>query len=594
MDLLLGAVALQSFLTGVNAGPLPRKYAREAPVVDLGYSVYEGVYDADSNINSFKGIRYAAPPLGNKRWAAPSAPETNRTTTIPATEYPPVCPQTGASSETPPEYGFASKLGNEDCLFLNVFAPADAHDLPVFFWIHGGGYALFSSTGLDASEFITTNNNGFVAVVIQYRLGAFGFLAGEDVKQDGVLNAGLLDMNYALKWVQNYIGQFGGDPSRVTIAGESAGGAAVLYQAMAYGGKQEEDLFENIISASPWLPHQYDYNDDVTEKIYDDFAGAAGCSAADDTLRCLREAKSEVLQNASGKVSEAGPFGTFAFVPVTDSTFVQHRPTEQLISKNLRGRRILTGSNANDGIPLSPPTSSTLQAFRDYVDITFPLFSDADKGALEKQYSYEGDDQDTNAENPLFDTSGTSFPTAVNQSSFATGQQQRLFNLFSEYAFHCPSYWIASSFPQAWKYQLSALPAFHGFDLNALWSKDQKIPGQDFIHAFQKIWGNFIINNNPVISVADAKQSKDNATVPAGTDGNIEWPQYSESSPTLLSLNTTGGVPTYLTPAANLKYYVYSDPGVTNAFKVADAAQWEGGRGNRCDWWKVNAAKVPY
>lgn len=90
------------------------------------------------------------------------------------------------------------------------------------------------------------NDNGFISVIIQYRLGAFGFLSSEDVKKGGVLNAGLLDMNFALKWVQQYASKFGGDASRVTIAGESAGGAAVLYQSLAYGGKQKEKLFQNV------------------------------------------------------------------------------------------------------------------------------------------------------------------------------------------------------------------------------------------------------------------------------------------------------------------------------------------------------------
>lgn len=109
----------------------------------------------------------------------------------------------------------------------------------------GGGYGLFSATGLDPTEFMRQNDNGFISVIIQYRLGAFGFLSSEDVKKGGALNAGLLDMNFALQWVQKYASRFGGDPSRVTIAGESAGAAAVLYQSMAYGGKQNDNLFQN-------------------------------------------------------------------------------------------------------------------------------------------------------------------------------------------------------------------------------------------------------------------------------------------------------------------------------------------------------------
>jgi carboxylesterase type B len=398
-------------------------------------------------------------------------------------------------------------------------------------------------------------------------------------------------MNFALQWVQQNIKKFGGDPTRVTIAGESAGAGAVMYQSLAYGGKQDKTLFQNVIAASPWVPYQYNYNDEIPTKVYDDFASAAGCSEAEDTLQCLRDADTVVLQNSSFKVSEAGPFGTFAFLPVTDGTFVQKRPSEQLISKALKGKRILSGNMASEGIPLSPPTAKTLDAFRDYIDITFPNFSDADKAALEKVYSFDGDDEDTNLEDPLFDTSGTSYPTAVNQSAYATGQQQRVFNVFAEYAFDCPSYWLASAFPQGWKYQFSTPPAYHGFDLQAVWSTAKTpAPGRDFIRAFQKIWGNFVVYNTPVISIADAKQSKSNATVPTGTYGNVNWPQW----PALMSLNATGGVPFYVNASANLKYYTYSDPGVTNSFKIADARKWEGGRGSRCDWWKNKAAKVPY
>lgn len=292
-------------------------------------------------------------------------------------------------------------------------------------------------------------------------------------------------------------------------------------------------------------------------------------------------------------VTNAYTLGTFAFLPVTDGDFIKQRPSAQLASKALSGKRILSANLANEGIPLSPPTAKTLQAFRDYIDITFPGFSDGDKAGLEGQYSYDGDDQDTDLSAPIFETDGTSFPTAVNQSAYGTGQQQRVYNVFAEYAFDCPSYWLASAFPQAWKYQFSAPPAYHGFDLNALWS-GASTPGQSLKYAFRKIWGNFIIHDNPVISVEDAQAGEPNATVPVGDGGMIAWPAWTADSPKLLSLNTTGGAPTLANVTADLKYYLYLDPGVTNSFKLADAYAWEGGRGERCDWWLQQAAKVPY
>lgn len=440
---------------------------------------------------------------------------------------------------------------------------------------------------------MTTNKNGFISVIIQYRLGAFGFLGGSDVKNGGALNAGLLDMNFALKWVQSNIGKFGGDPSRVTIAGESAGGAAVLYQALAYGGKQKETLFQNVITASPWIPFQYKYNDQQPTEAYETFANHAGCASARDTLKCLRAADSVVLQNASARVSEAGPFGTFAFLPVTDGSFVQDRPSKQLISKALKGKRVLSGNMANEGVPLSPPTTRTLQDFRRYIDITFPGFSRKDKIALEQQYSFAGDNLDVNPNTPKFPTTGTGNPTALNISEFGSGNQQRVFNVFAEYAFVCPSYWAAYAFPQGWKYQFSVPPSYHGYDLQALWS-GTGTPGASFKHAFRKIWGSFIINDSPVISAADAKGGVASSVIPAVEGGKIKWPQWSGNRPVLLNLNATGGVATFVEATENLKYNVYSDPGVSNVISTADAYSWEGGRGKRCNFWIENAAKVPY
>ena len=92
---------------------------------------------------------------------------------------------------------------------------------------------------------MNTNYNGFITVEIQYRLGAFGYLASSDVQANGKLNVGLLDQRFALEWVQKYIAKFGGDPTRVTVGGESSGAGSVMYHSMAYGG-EESNLFNNV------------------------------------------------------------------------------------------------------------------------------------------------------------------------------------------------------------------------------------------------------------------------------------------------------------------------------------------------------------
>lgn len=134
---------------------------------------------------------------------------------------------------------------SEDCLFLDVFVPenifkkageCDNRGAPVLVWIYGGGYvegdktASGSPSGLLARSEESPSSGGLIYVAMNYRLGAFGFLAGEEVKKDGIANAGLLDQRFALEWVQKYIHLFGGDPDRVTIFGESAGGGSIVHQ----------------------------------------------------------------------------------------------------------------------------------------------------------------------------------------------------------------------------------------------------------------------------------------------------------------------------------------------------------------------------
>lgn len=108
------------------------------PLVDLGYARYQGYYDSTYDLNVFKGIRYAAPPIGRLRWQAPAAPLVNNSKVTLAQEQPPLCPQSGVA-QLPAIYGFTSGPGDEDCLFLNVYAPPNANGLPVMFWIRKSG-----------------------------------------------------------------------------------------------------------------------------------------------------------------------------------------------------------------------------------------------------------------------------------------------------------------------------------------------------------------------------------------------------------------------------------------------------------------------
>jgi carboxylesterase type B len=193
-----------------------------------------------------------------------------------------------------------------------------------------------------------TNNHSFIVVLIQYRLGAFGFLSSAEVSRFGTPNAGLYDQNFSLQWVRTHISSFGGDPTRVTVSGESAGGGSVMLQAMAFGGSQGTSLFQNAIVASPYLPMQWGYDDYVPSQSYYLFAQAVGCLNETETVQssifaCLQSKDTILLQNASAHVSLGSKYGQWAFLPVTDGEFLQKRPSEQLLAGEVNGLRILSG-----------------------------------------------------------------------------------------------------------------------------------------------------------------------------------------------------------------------------------------------------------
>ena len=181
----------------------------------------------DGKVRAFLGLPYAAPPVGILRWRAPQPPLQWKGERD-AAKFGDHCAQVHVFDDMI----FQDGAGSEDCLFLNVYSPADAgkkSKLPVMFWIHGGGYAGgASSEPRHNGDFPPLK--GVVLVTINYRLGVFGFLATADLAREAngaAGNYGLLDMVAALQWVKANIGNFGGDPDNVTIFGESAGSFAV-------------------------------------------------------------------------------------------------------------------------------------------------------------------------------------------------------------------------------------------------------------------------------------------------------------------------------------------------------------------------------
>jgi len=219
-----------------------------APIVTTSAGLVEGLSERDLRI--FRGIPYASPPVGQARWKAPSKVKP-WSGVRPATEFGPACAQPSGRDGSI----YSNDLGptSEDCLTLNVWAPVTASKAPVFVWIHGGALVSGSSKEkvYDGARLAA---QGIIVVSINYRLGVFGYLAHPELSAESPLgisgNYGLLDQIEALRWIRQNIGSFGGDPSNVTIAGESAGGLSVMY---LMASPMARGLFSKAIAQSAYM-----------------------------------------------------------------------------------------------------------------------------------------------------------------------------------------------------------------------------------------------------------------------------------------------------------------------------------------------------
>ena len=221
---------------------------QSGPIVKAPAGRVEGQTIGDLHV--FKGIPYALPPVGSARWKPPVATPPFHGVKK-ALEFGPACfqPKPAASGI----YSGAPVPLSEDCLSLNIWAPSKARKAPVLFWIYGG--ALTSGSSRDPLyDGTRLAERGIVVVSINYRLGVFGWLAHPELSGESSLgvsgNYGLLDQILALQWVRRNIGAFGGDPSNVTIAGESAGALSVMYLMAAPAAR---GLFAKAVAESAYM-----------------------------------------------------------------------------------------------------------------------------------------------------------------------------------------------------------------------------------------------------------------------------------------------------------------------------------------------------
>ncbi|MDF7774801.1 carboxylesterase family protein [Sphingomonas sp. AOB5] len=338
---------------------------------------------AGSGVTAYKGIPYARPPVGDLRFRPPAAPESWKGVRN-AQSYGRACLQ-------PPQsptglYAGGMALQSEDCLTLNVWAPAGAKKLPVMVWIHGGALAggsssepLYDGTGLA--------RQGAIIVSINYRLGVLGYLAHPALSAESADrisgNYGLLDQIAALRWVQNNIAAFGGDPARVTIAGESAGALSVI---ALLASPKARGLFSGAIAQSGYMPSYRALNREALGLPSAESAGAALVKAVGATdAKALRWADPAALLGAAYATG-------WAPEPVIDGVLLEN----QLAAVFARGGQakvpVLAGYNEGEIrslmflAPKAPATQAAYQAdvrsrFGDQADAFLAIYPGADPKA---------------------------------------------------------------------------------------------------------------------------------------------------------------------------------------------------------------------
>lgn len=341
--------------------------ATSAPVVDTTNGPVRGV--DDGTVKVWKGIRYAAAPVGDLRWRAPEPPP-RWTEPADASSVGPACPQ-----PTDPRIPF--DLGapqGEDCLSLNVWASSDTapgDGKPVMVWVHGGAYVIGAASQplYHGRELVRGGGRDSpVVVTLNYRLGAFGFLeltALSSGRRPFDTNIGLRDVLFALQWVRDNIAAFGGDPDRVTLFGESAGGGIVT---TLLASPTAEGLFHRAIAQSS--PATSVYSTERAVRVAEQFLEHLGLRRSDvDTLPQLPV---EALLAASKHVFDDVPVkapGTLAFVPIVDGDIVPDYPVKRAREGRTHPVPLIIGTNRHEAAlfrwmrsPLMPITPRAIKA----------------------------------------------------------------------------------------------------------------------------------------------------------------------------------------------------------------------------------------
>lgn len=369
---------------------------------------------SSSNLDTFIAIPFAQPPTGSLRLKPPQ-PLTSALGTVNAVGIAPACPQlyfSVSGSDFP-----TSVLGEildiplfqtvqnskEDCLTLDIVRPAGTtadSKLPVLFWIFGGGFELGSTQLYNGGSLVSTSiekDLPIIFVAANYRVGGFGFMPGKEILADGASNLGLLDQRLVLQWVADNIEAFGGDPTKVTIWGESAGSISVFDQMLLYDGDNTyngKPLFRAAIMDSGSIVPTNPVDCPTGQAIYDTVVENAGCSSASNTLQCLRDLDYTDLLNAANSVSGIFSYTSvdLSYLPRPDGTVLTDSPDALIREGKYAKVPFIIGDQEDEGtiFALFQSNLTTVDDVVSYLSTVF--FHNATKEQIQELVATYSDD----------------------------------------------------------------------------------------------------------------------------------------------------------------------------------------------------------
>jgi para-nitrobenzyl esterase len=527
---LLGSAALAGAATAKAQSPNASPTIQTESGAVVGKTV--------GNTAQFLGMPYAAPPTGALRFRPPQ-PRAPWSAPLQATEFGSPCPQ-------PPRLGSPST--NEDCLFLNVFAPAlGPGRRPVMVFIHGGSFNAGSGgvapNGPDYTGTEIVEQAGVVVVTINYRLSVLGFLAAPALDAEDTRGAsgnyGLQDQQLALRWVKRNIENFGGDPDNVTVFGESAGGISVLYHLVS---PDAAGLFQRAIVESS--------NDALSvplaqaEAIYAPIVAALGCVGAADTAACLRAVPVETIVNSG-----------LAAGPILDGATVPRQPRDAFAAGEFNRVPVVIGTNSDEGtyfLSVAAITAGRAPTPADYAN-TIQVNFGAAAPAIEAAYPLDEYTSPGQALSAILTDSFFACPTELVRTS--------LVRYVPTYGYEFAKQDPVQNFPLPRGAEGITLGASHSTELTYVFGHDAKGaplpqgPDRDLSDAIIRYWTNFAASGNPNRANAHGNAQADGQPQQAQSSGADDgqgapsdqagggrrtprWPAYTKRSGRVLSLST--------------------------------------------------------